>query len=79
MALINCSECGKQVSDKAVACPNCGAPISVEPHCPECGSTDISRISGLEKGLSAYLVGPFAARTVLNGYKCNACKAKFNL
>ncbi len=27
MALINCSECGKDVSDKAAACPNCGAPL----------------------------------------------------
>ena len=27
MALIKCSECGKEVSDKATACPNCGAPI----------------------------------------------------
>lgn len=26
MALINCSECGAQVSDKAAACPQCGAP-----------------------------------------------------
>ncbi len=24
MALINCVECGKQISDKAVSCPNCG-------------------------------------------------------
>ena len=29
MALISCSECGKEVSDKAAACPNCGAPIDV--------------------------------------------------
>lgn len=28
MALIKCTECGKEVSDKAVACPNCGAPIT---------------------------------------------------
>ena len=28
MALVKCSECGKQVSDKASACPGCGAPIS---------------------------------------------------
>lgn len=28
MALINCSECGKSVSDKAVSCPNCGNPIT---------------------------------------------------
>lgn len=27
MALIKCSECGKEVSDKASSCPNCGAPI----------------------------------------------------
>ena len=29
MALINCPECGKQVSDKAPACPDCGCPINV--------------------------------------------------
>lgn len=27
MALINCPECEKQVSDKAKTCPNCGFPI----------------------------------------------------
>lgn len=27
MALIICSECGKQFSDKAPACPNCGCPV----------------------------------------------------
>lgn len=27
MALIKCSECGKEISDKANACPNCGAPV----------------------------------------------------
>ena len=25
--LIKCNECGKEVSDKANTCPNCGAPI----------------------------------------------------
>ncbi len=28
MALINCSECGKEISDKATSCPNCGNPIN---------------------------------------------------
>ena len=32
MALINCPECGKQISDKAAACPNCGAPVSDRSH-----------------------------------------------
>ena len=27
MALIKCSECGKEISDKATACPSCGFPI----------------------------------------------------
>ena len=27
MALITCQECGKEVSDKATSCPNCGVPI----------------------------------------------------
>lgn len=26
MALRNCPDCGKQISDRAAACPNCGAP-----------------------------------------------------
>lgn len=28
MALIQCSECGREVSDKAGACPQCGNPIA---------------------------------------------------
>jgi hypothetical protein len=27
MALINCPECGKEISDKSGACPNCGFPL----------------------------------------------------
>ena len=28
MALITCPECGKEISDKATSCPNCGCPNS---------------------------------------------------
>lgn len=31
MALIRCPECGKEISDKAVSCPNCGCPMRQEP------------------------------------------------
>lgn len=28
MALVSCGECGRQVSDRAAACPGCGNPIA---------------------------------------------------
>ena len=37
MALIKCSECGKQISDKAKKCIHCGSPIEKELKCKECG------------------------------------------
>ncbi len=42
MALIKCEECGQMVSDKAVACPHCGAPVEIKKEeksiiCEECG------------------------------------------
>lgn len=34
MALIKCKECGKEISDQASSCPNCGCPVSdgTNPH-----------------------------------------------
>lgn len=39
MALIKCTECGHDVSDKAEMCPNCGCPVShiIRSICIECG------------------------------------------
>lgn len=31
MALIKCRECGKEISDKANTCPNCGCPVEAIP------------------------------------------------
>lgn len=45
MALIKCKECGHEVSDKALECPNCGCPIEKDIVCEECGEH-------LEKGVS---------------------------
>lgn len=30
MALIKCPECGKEISDKASSCPNCGCPVTTK-------------------------------------------------
>lgn len=46
MALIKCSNCGKDISDKATACPQCGEPVVIEAAveepkpllCEECGA-----------------------------------------
>jgi len=32
MALINCPECGKEISDSAKQCPNCGFPLVEKRH-----------------------------------------------
>lgn len=32
MSLIRCSECGKEISDKATACVHCGCPIEKDEH-----------------------------------------------
>ncbi|MCR5787936.1 MAG: DUF4190 domain-containing protein [Bacilli bacterium] len=40
MSLIKCEECGKEISDKAGACPKCGNPmqnINYNRFCTECG------------------------------------------
>lgn len=40
MALINCPECGKEISDKSEMCPNCG--------CPKSEYTDLKQDSNAE-------------------------------
>lgn len=37
MALINCKECGQQISDSASVCPHCGAPVVKDVFCTNCG------------------------------------------
>ena len=39
MALIKCSECSAEISDKANCCPKCGAPVEVHKwRCSKCGN-----------------------------------------
>lgn len=44
MALIACPECGKEVSDRAFSCPNCGCPISAAQNATEDNSKKISNL-----------------------------------
>ena len=38
MALIQCAECGKSISDKATTCPGCGCPMKIPQ--PEIGAKE---------------------------------------
>lgn len=48
MALITCSECSNQVSDKAESCPKCGAPIANARETVAAGTT-VHTIQGTAK------------------------------
>lgn len=41
MAMINCPECGKEISDQAASCPHCGTPIKKgdKKFCQHCGES----------------------------------------
>ena len=43
MSLIHCPECGKEISDKAESCPNCGYPM-VDLDKVKCTTTDYAVI-----------------------------------
>lgn len=77
MALIKCSECGKDVSSNASSCPNCGNPINTAIKCPKCGSSNTRPISNTSKIASIVMWGTFAANKVLSKYECLDCKHKF--
>ncbi len=56
MALIKCPECGKEISDKATACPNCGMPLRREDR----GTYDVT----ITKEKQWFLVNPKIKVTV---------------
>lgn len=69
MALINCPECQKEISDKALSCPNCGCPITKQSNslkeeylcCPKCHS---NKLHSENKGFSG---GKALAGVILTG------------
>lgn len=47
MALINCPECGKEISDKVKACPHCGYPLveeSIDPSIPKPQQVEVTGV-----------------------------------
>jgi len=76
MALIKCSECGKEISDKAASCPHCGCPMETHPReqedtggktkCPKCGEMITPVVTNVGGGSCS--VGS------RERWKCPACK-----
>lgn len=80
MALISCSECGKEISDKAASCPHCGNPINQpvpkeEEYlcCPKCHSRELHAeqkgFSGGKAFAGALLVGNIGLLAGTDGSK----------
>lgn len=70
MAMIKCKECDKEISDKAGACPHCGAPLAAQPAaapnaiaCPKCNI----QLVPLTKPVSVSLAGFFGIAFVIVG------------
>jgi len=71
MALTTCSECGREVSDQATACPGCGAPLNAPaqtpplpprsspdgmPLCQACGSPMKKKIRAPTEGIGCLII-----------------------
>ena len=61
MALIKCSECGKDVSEKATFCPNCGNPVN--------STTQVERKPTNEEQSGEYLCCPKCSSKELHAEK----------
>jgi hypothetical protein len=65
MSLVQCPDCGRKVSERASACPECGCPLgrSVPPPlpahqgrvCPYCGGSGVGKARGLQGFAEVFL------------------------
>lgn len=89
MALIQCPECGREVSDQALACPGCGGPIRRESRVVVYGYTQAFALNpavqvfwdGAEVGKvpqGGVLTIDVSADGVLS-FRCNMRKAKIHV
>lgn len=63
MALIICPECGHEVSNEAVACPNCGRPMSAAP--PVIQRKVIVAETPREEGFPKWIIAPIVILAVV--------------
>lgn len=58
MALINCPECGKEISDKAASCPGCGFPTkNISPKLQTASKTNSWYKTRFSFGVTSLIIG----------------------
>lgn len=67
MALINCPECGKQISDKVKACPHCGYPFEEQQTSPNDSAIKKHKVTIFRES-QMYLLNP-PINISINGVK----------
>lgn len=58
-------------------CENCGKPMNTAQRCPNCKSTNIEKISAMNKAGSVLVWGVFAAGKVAKTFQCKSCGYKW--
>lgn len=65
MALIKCSECGKEISDKATVCMNCGNPVDTSVNFEQESNANVKNT------VANYEINIKTNEDILNVQKCN--------
>lgn len=68
MALIACSECRKEISNKAFSCPHCGAPLRVSAQSPRESAATQPKKRGVWKWVIGVPVVGFLALLAFGAY-----------
>lgn len=72
MALISCSECRREISDKAAACPNCGAPVgSAAPITNRWAEPPVQKKSSIWKWVLGVPIGGFVLMMIIGSCSGN--------
>ncbi len=59
MALIKCSESGKEISSEAKVCPHCGKPLVVEQSTAQGNNSSCSKVAIIAIGAILMIIGFF--------------------
>lgn len=85
---MRCPDCGKIFPSKYRKCNTCNKSLVSEeeyrklktnpnvPKCPICGSTDLKKLSALDRSASAFVWG-LGSNKIGKTYECRKCKSTF--